>query len=71
VLQFTCGALHCSRSSSARDSPITPHSVRPLRQLEVVTVRSFCVAFECCSFFGSDFEVTNGHGVEKKEVNGK
>jgi hypothetical protein len=27
--------------------------------------------FECCSFSGSDFEATNGHGVEKKEVNDK
>jgi hypothetical protein len=28
-------------------------------------------AFECQSFFGSDFEVINGYDIEKKEVNSK
>jgi hypothetical protein len=37
----------------------------------VVAVSSFCGAFDCCSFSGSDFEVINGHGVENKEVNSK
>jgi ribosomal protein L31 len=41
-------------------------SVHPLRQLEVVTVCSICVAFECRSFIGSDFEVMNDHSIEKK-----
>jgi hypothetical protein len=45
--------------------------VHPLRRLEVVTICSLCVAFECHSFFGSDSEVMNGHGVVKKEVNDK
>jgi hypothetical protein len=36
---------------------------------EVVTACSFCDVFECHRFFGSDLEVINGHGVEKKEVN--
>jgi hypothetical protein len=31
----------------------------------VVTSYSFCDAFKCCSF-GSDFEIMNGHTVEKK-----
>jgi hypothetical protein len=30
---------------------------------------SFCIVFECHSFFGSDLEVINGHGIEKKEIN--
>jgi hypothetical protein len=69
MLQLACEPLRYSRSSSARDSSTMPRSVRPLRQLEVVTVCSLCAAFECHSFSGSDFEVMNGHGVEKKEVN--
>jgi hypothetical protein len=50
------------------DATLCPFFVRPLRQLEVVTVCSLCVAFECHSFFGSDSEEMNGHGVEKEEV---
>jgi hypothetical protein len=41
----------------------------PLFQLEVVTVYSICVAFECHSFSASDFEIMNGHDIVKKEVN--
>jgi hypothetical protein len=75
VLQLACGALHCSRSSSAQDSSITPCSVHSLFFLCVswkwLLFVLFCVAFECHGFFGSDFEVMNGHGIEKKEVNNK
>jgi hypothetical protein len=40
--------------------------------LEEVTVCSFCVAFKYHDFFsGSDFEVTNDHDIEQKEVNNK
>jgi hypothetical protein len=51
------------------DATLCSFFLRPLHQLEVVTVCNLCVEFKCQSFFGSDFEVINGHGVEKKEVN--
>jgi hypothetical protein len=51
------------------DTTLCSFFFRPLRQLEVVTVCSLCVVLECHSFFGTDFEVMNGHGVEKKEAN--
>jgi hypothetical protein len=51
------------------DITLCPFFVRPLRQLEVVTVCSLCVVLKCHRFFGSDFEVMNGHGIKKKEVN--
>jgi hypothetical protein len=38
--------------------------------LEVVTFCTVCVAYEC-HFFGSDVEVMNGHGIEKKDFNKK
>jgi hypothetical protein len=37
--------------------------------LEVVTFCTECVAFEC-QFFGSGFEVLDGHGI-KKDLNKK
>jgi hypothetical protein len=53
------------------DATLCPFFVHPLRQLEVVTVCSLSVVFECYAFFGSDSEVMNGHDIEKKEVNDK
>jgi hypothetical protein len=53
------------------DTTFCSFFVRPLRQLEVVTVCSLCVVFECHSLFGSVFLVMNGHGIAKKEVNDK
>jgi hypothetical protein len=53
------------------DAMLCSFFVCPLHQLEVVTVCSICVAFECRSFFGCDFEVMNGHSIERKEVNNK
>jgi hypothetical protein len=63
VIQLACGALRCSRSSSARDSSMTPCSAQSLFVL--------CVSWKWLLFvvvFLSDFEVLNGHGIEKKEV---
>jgi hypothetical protein len=57
------------RTRFFHDATLCSFFVHPLCQLEVVTVCSLCVAFKCRSFFGSDFEVMNGHGFEKKEVN--
>jgi hypothetical protein len=59
------------RTGFFHDATLCSFFVHPLLQLKVVTVCSLCVAFECHSFFGSDFEVMNGHGIEKKEVNDK
>jgi hypothetical protein len=36
----------------------------------VVTFCTLFVAFKC-QFFGSDVEVVNGHGIEKKDFNKK
>jgi hypothetical protein len=77
MLQLACGALRCSRSSSAWYSSMTPCSV-PLSVLcsSFASVGSgYCLFSLCCVlvlyFSGSDFEVMNGHSVEKKEVNEK
>lgn len=50
---------------------VCPFFVCPLCHLEVATGSSFCVVFKGHSFFLSDFEVMNGHGVGKKEFNNK
>jgi hypothetical protein len=69
MLQLACGALHCSRLSFARYSSRTPCSVHSLFVLCISWKWLLFVLFVLCrSSFGSDFEVTNGHGVEKKEV---
>jgi hypothetical protein len=59
------------RTGFFHDATLCSFFVHHLRQLEVVTVFSLCVAFECHSFFGSDFKVMNGHGIEKIQVNDK
>jgi hypothetical protein len=59
------------RTGFFHDATFCSFFVRPLSQVEVVTVCSLCVVFECRSFFESVFLVMNDNGVEKKEVNNK
>jgi hypothetical protein len=37
----------------------------------MVTVSSFGVALVCHRFFGTDFEIMTGHGIEMKDINNK
>jgi hypothetical protein len=64
----------CSSRSSlalhAMQYGCLPFLAHPLDQLKVVTVL-FVLHSSVMVLFGIDFEVMDGHGIEKKEVNNK
>jgi hypothetical protein len=65
-------SLHSSKSSSVwyamqHDCPCLCF-VRPLCQLEVVTVYSFCVVFKCYSFFGNDLKLWMAMALKRKKL---